>query len=189
VNESARSAPGAAGGDFLDALRTLERRSAAAAAALPQPEQVVDRWAGVLFRVGETALLAPLDEVAEVLDVPREITSVPATKPWLCGLANNRGALLPIFDLQAFLFGVATARNARNRVLVARQDEFPFGLLVRDLVGIRHFEAATLGRADAGLRDLLGPLVSGCFRSEGESSPVFSVRRLAQDTRFNLAAA
>ncbi len=189
MGETLMGTAGAGSDELLDALRYLERRCAEAAAALPQPEEAVDLWAGVLFRVGETALIAPLDEIAEVLEVPRDITPVPATKAWLCGVANNRGTLLPIFDLHAFLFGVTTSRNPRNRVMVARQDEFPFGLLVRDLSGIRHFHASARNAAGPAVHDLVRPLVTGFLAAEGESYPVFSLRRLGQDPRFNLAAA
>jgi twitching motility protein PilI len=188
VIENLGSAEGASSDELLASLRSLETRCVEAAARLPQPQESSDQWAGVLFHVAEMPLLAPIEEIAELLDVPREITPVPATKAWLCGIANNRGTLLPIFDLQAFLFGLTTPRNPKNRVMVARQDEFPFGLLVRDLSGIRHFQPSAQGELAPGLRDSLASLVTGCFAAEGESYPVFSLRRLAQDTRFNLAA-
>jgi twitching motility protein PilI len=174
--------------ELLDLLRDLERRCVEVAACLPQPQESADEWAGVLFHVGELTLLAPIEEISEVLDVPREITPVPATKAWLCGVANNRGTLLPIFDLQAFLLGLATPRSAKNRIMVTRQEEFPFGLLVRELSGIRHFPPTARGELTQGLGEPLSALISGCFAAEGASYPVFSLRRLAQDTRFNLAA-
>jgi twitching motility protein PilI len=189
VFEKLKGADGASSDELLEALHGLEARCAEAAARLPQPQESSHQWAGVLFHVAEMHLLAPVDEVAEVLDVPREITPVPATKAWLCGIANNRGTLLPIFDLQAFLFGLPTPRNAKNRVLVARQEEFLFGLLVRDLSGIRHFQPSAQGELPPGLKNSLRSLVAGCFAAQGESYPVFSLRRLAQDTGFNLAAA
>jgi twitching motility protein PilI len=189
VFEKLKGADGASSDELLEALHGLEARCAEAAARLPQPQESSHQWTGVLFHVAEMHLLAPVDEVAEVLDVPREITPVPATKAWLCGIANNRGTLLPIFDLQAFLFGLPTPRNAKNRVLVARQEEFLFGLLVRDLSGIRHFQPSAQGELPPGLKNSLRSLVAGCFAAQGQSYPVFSLRRLAQDTGFNLAAA
>lgn len=175
--------------ELLDALRVLEGRCLMHAAGLPQPEAPQDVWAGVLFRVGPAAFLAPIEEIGEMLEAPRDITPVPCAKPWVCGMSNNRGILLPIFDLRAYLFGAPSARNARNRVLVVRHDEFPFGLLVADVVGIRHFEASarepTAPNQGAGIDDLL----DGSFRLGVDCFPVFSVRRLGVDAKFNLAAA
>jgi twitching motility protein PilI len=176
------------GADLLDALRVLERRCRAHAAGLPRGEPPPEMWHGVLFRVAESALVAPLGEIGEVLDVPRAITRVPFTKSWVIGVANHRGTLLPIFDLQAFLFGGATARSARNGVLVIRPDEFPFGLLVGEVVGIRHFEAASQTAAPALGPDLM-PLTLGGFELGGEQYPIFSPLHLAGDVRFGLAAA
>lgn len=186
MSEAERPTP--TGAELLAALQALEARCRTRAAGLPRGEPPPEMWHGVLFRVAESALVAPLGEIGEVLDVPREITRVPFTKPWVIGVANHRGTLLPIFDLQAFLFGGATARSARNGVLVIRPDEFPFGLLVGEVVGIRHFEAASQ-KAAPDLGPDLGPLTLGGFDLDAESYPIFSPMRLAGDVRFGLAAA
>lgn len=174
--------------DLLGALRTLEERCRTRAAGLPSGEPAPEMWHGVLFRVADHALVAPLGEIAEVLDVPRQITRVPTTKPWVVGVANHRGTLLPIFDLQAFLFGASTAPSARNGVLVIRPDDLGFGLLVGEVVGIRHFETAAQGPAPD-LGPALAPLLLGGFEQGDTRYAIFSPLQLAQDVRFGLAAA
>ena len=59
-------------------------------------------WRGVVFEVGGQQLIAPMGEVSEVLSMP-EFTSVPMAQPWLLGIANVRGRLLPLTDLAKFL--------------------------------------------------------------------------------------
>lgn len=176
------------GARLLAALQRLQQRCFENGAGLPQREAPPEIWAGVLFHVGDQALLAPLDEVSEVLDLPRDVTTVPSTRVWVRGIANNRGTLLPIYDLEAFLSGTPVKRSAKNRVLVVRQEEFPFGVLVADVVGIRHFEisARTTGLPD--LEPALAPLVTEGFRRGGEVYPVFSPHRLGRDERFGIAA-
>lgn len=176
------------GDALLAALRSIEDRCREHAVGLPKAEAAAGIWAGVLFRVAERAFVASLAEIGEVLDLPREITRVPATKPWVAGIANNRGTLLPIFDLQAFLFGSATQRNVRNRVLVVRQEEFPFGLLVGEVVGIRHFETSCRGEMPK-IEPGLAALTVGSFRQGDELYPILSAVRLAEDPRFISAAA
>lgn len=171
------------------ALLDLEARCRANAVGLPHEKETPDVWAGVLFLVGNDSLLASLDDIGEVLDLPGDVTHVPATKTWVRGLANNRGTLLPVFDLQAYLFGMATPRSPKNRVLVVRQDEFPFGLLVTDVVGIRHFDAAARRDTITGLPEALQPFVVGGFGVEPEAYPVFSLRTLGEDAQFGLVAA
>lgn len=134
-------------------------------------------------------MLAPLEEIGEVLEVPRDVTPVPATKEWVFGIANNRGTLLPIFDLRVFLFGTQTSRNARNRILVVRRDEFPLGLLVGDVTGIRHFETQMQEARVPAQPTGLEPLVVGGFDLGKGYYPVVSLRQLTLDGRFSLAAA
>ena len=190
MSDDLRMSAATSGEQLLDALRAYEERCREHATGLPQRESLPDIWAGVLFRVGELSLLAPLEEIGEMLEVPAEVTPVPATRAWVFGIANNRGTLLPIFDLRAFLFGSATRSGSRNRVLVVRRDEFPVGLLVSDVTGIRHFqEQSQAVPIRKELRDVLQPFVLGGFELESEPCPVFSLRRLTQDARFGVVAA
>jgi twitching motility protein PilI len=171
------------------ALSDLDHRCREHAAGLPQREKAAEAWAGILFRVGRISLLAELAEIAEVLEFPRDATPVPAAKNWVSGVANNRGALLPIFDLGGLLLDIPTTRNPKNRVLVARQAEVPFGLLVGDVTGIRRFDAAAAGQTLPDVPPTVRPLIEGSFLIAGERCPVFSLRRMALDGRLGSAAA
>ncbi|MCG6862947.1 MAG: chemotaxis protein CheW [Chromatiaceae bacterium] len=184
---SESAAPG--GKELFDALCALEVRCRDNAAGLPQREAQSDIWAGVLFRIGEFSLLAPMEEVGEILEVPREITPVPGTKDWVFGIANNRGTLLPIFDLRGFLFASATSRSGRNRVLVVQREEFPVGLLVDDVTGIRHFDSKYQNQQVPELPDVLKPFSMGSFIRGAVSHPVFSVRRLTSAPEFSVTGA
>jgi hypothetical protein len=87
----------------FDLLRELERRSMAAAAGIGAGGGTVEEWVGVGFRVGDEQFVMARDEIREVLMVPPAVTRVPGAKPWLKGLANVRGHLLPLADLREFL--------------------------------------------------------------------------------------
>lgn len=180
---------GTGGEKLLAALRSLEERCREHVAALPQREAVPGIWAGVLFRIGDLSLLAPIEEIGEVLELPVDITPVPATRAWVLGIANNRGTPLPIFDLRAFLFGSATDSGSRNRVLVMRRDEFPLGLLVSDVIGIRHFDEEKQAARIPTPPDAVEPFVVGGFELASEPHPVLSLHRLTQDARFGQVAA
>ena len=169
----------------LALLRDIEQRCQRHAPGLPQTEEVAQVWKGVLFRVAGRLILAPLDQVGQVLNPPADITAIPGTKPWVVGVANNRGTLLPIYDLQGFLTGLPSVAQARNRVLAVRQDELPFGLLVGDVIGIRNFEASARMKKTPILNEAFGPFIVAGFESGGDLFPVFSLERLALDVRFN----
>ena len=60
-------------------------------------------------RVGELGLLLPWDGGREVLPAPAA-NRIPNTAAWLRGVANVRGALIPVVDL-AVAFGVEHAED------------------------------------------------------------------------------
>nr|MBA2408319.1 chemotaxis protein CheW [Gammaproteobacteria bacterium] len=48
-----------------------------------------------MFRIRRNPLVTPLLAVAEII-TPPTVASVPGVKPWVMGIANMRGTLLPI---------------------------------------------------------------------------------------------
>ncbi len=96
-------------------------------------------WVGVALRMAGELYLVAREETREVLGVPRELTRVPGAKPWIRGLANVRGQLLPIIDLRQFLGSGVTPLTRNTRVLVVNHREIPAGLLVDEVLGFRRF--------------------------------------------------
>lgn len=170
-----------ASADLHRLIADLDARFRNLGARLPGEAPFVPTWAGLLFRVRNSLLLTPLDQVVEVLEWPAETTSIPGTRPWVIGVANNRGTLLPIFDLTVLVHGGTAAPRPTDRILVVPQDGVPCGLLVNETIGIRHFEIASrLAGTSAGL-GVLSPFVEYAFPLDGESVPVLAMDRLLAD--------
>ena len=175
------------GARLLGLLQDLDRRIRMRVPGLPQQEEEREWWEGVVFDVGGTRLVAALDEVAEILNYPNNVTSVPGALPWMRGIANIRGNLLPIADLQAFLGGPVTLIGRRSRILVFNQGDGVIGLLIGEMVATRHFdEANRTGKTD--VSGGAGPYVAFGFEEDGAYWPVFSVKMLAQSEGFQRAA-
>jgi twitching motility protein PilI len=190
VSETAdQASAGSSGERLFAALKSVERRCRDHAAGMPRGEVDDNVWAGVLYTVGGVRLLSALKDVEEVLEIPESITRVPASQPWVRGIANNRGTLLPIFDLQRFLFDFATLRSPTNRVLVIRRDGPSYGLLVSEVIGIRHFEPSGRVSKVPRLGDGIDDFIEGAYGYGDQAYPVLSLQRLGVDTRFGNAAA
>lgn len=174
--------------DPLQLLRDIEQRSQAVARGLPMQEESRDYWRGVGFVLGGQALLAPLEQVDEILTVP-PLTRVPLVKPWVLGIANVRGNLLPVMDLGAFLGLGPTARDEATRVIAVREGEFFSGLLVGAVSGLQQIDSAGHQETLPEVAPALQALLSGAFRVNGELRPVFEFRRLAEHAGFLQAAA
>ena len=169
------------------ALREIEQRSNAAAERLPEVQESADFWNGLVFSVSGVRLTAAMHEVGEMLPYQDAITRVPGAKPWVLGLANVRGSLLPIIDLQIFLGGKPVVASKATRILVLQLRGLMTGLLVPSVQGMRHF---SLGERvpNARMKGALGAYVYEAFKQDEQVWPVFSLTALAADPSFRSAA-
>ena len=103
---------------------------------LPMQEAPPESWEGVMFSVLGSRLVMPLREVVEMLPFPPVVTRVPGAKAWVRGVANIRGNLLPLIDLQSFLGGSPISPDRHSRVLVINHEEIFAGLLVERVMGM-----------------------------------------------------
>lgn len=145
-------------------------------------------WVGVVFEVAGERMVAPLGEVSEVLALP-ELTTLPMTQPWLLGVANVRGRLLPLTDLAQFL-GVQSLERLKNRkVLVIDKGDVFSGLLVDQVHGISRFVDSHYVAEEMPKTSPFAPYNHGRFSKDGESIYVFMPSLLMQDARYMNAAA
>ena len=60
---------------------------------------------------------------------------MPGAQPWMLGVANVRGSLLPVVDLKQFLEGERTLVHEGQRVLVVRQSGGNVAVIIDELYG------------------------------------------------------
>ena len=171
----------------LQILREIERSCMAHAHELPQQIEIAEEWSGIGVRLGDLRLVAPLGEVVEVLTYPG-LSRVPRTRNWVRGIANVRGNLLPVMDLRGYLEGHATPMTRTTRVLVVNHNGVFSGLVVDEVLGLRHFlveEKVTEPPARDGA--IMEYLRHG-FRRKDEHWGVFSMHSLAESPQFLQAA-
>ncbi|RMP62687.1 hypothetical protein ALQ18_03312 [Pseudomonas marginalis pv. marginalis] len=167
----------------FELLLGIDNRCRLLAADLPSQEARLQRWSGIGFRLGPHAYVAPMGEVAEVLHEPR-CTVMPGVKPWVKGVANLRGRLLPVLDLGGFLGFELSKAHKQRRVLVVEFNDLFVGLLVDEVVGMQHFaQDALLTSASPD-----APFIQGQFDGD-RLWQVFSPFALAQAPGFMDVAA
>ena len=167
----------------FDLLVELERLGRDYAADLPAQEDPGETWVGVGFRLGGQRFVTPMTEVAELLKYP-ELAPIPRTKGWVRGMANVRGTLLPIMDLNGFLGDHASSLTRLSRVLVVPIENAYTGLLVDEVFGMRHFPRESLREPPARIDDRYTPFVSGRVEHDGEQWLVFSMQSLIDNPQF-----
>lgn len=158
-------------------LRAME---AGLATGGPGPAADAPGWSGLGFFVHGDAYLVALDQVREVAAVPA-LTRVPGAEPWLLGLSNLRGEVLPIVDLAALLGVGAAAAAAGNRVLVLNHADVPVGVLVESVAGLLEFGPAEQAHDQLGAEPGRQDFVLGAFAREPYFWTVLSLRELITD--------
>ncbi len=169
-------------------LADYEQRSLAHVAGLPEQLDAPGLWRGVAYRVGRHRLASGFDEVVEILPLP-PLTHVPGALPWMLGVANIRGALLPVVDLKQFLEGERTVMHERQRVLVVRQPGGDVAITIDELYGQRSFVDEQGIEAAAVADGRYAHFVDRAYRMNGQDWGVFSLDRLARTPEFRQAAA
>lgn len=186
--------------DAFDALLEFEARSLAHVAGLPEQLQAAGQWRGIAYRVGQRRLVSDYQAVAEILTVP-QITPVPGAQPWMLGVANVRGNLLPVVDFRQFLEGARSVlHEGHQKVIVLRQPGGDVAVTIDELYGQRVFlDEQALGadgvdevvreRADQIAEGRYGGFVERVYRLQDELWGVFSFERLVRTPEFRQAAA
>lgn len=174
--------------DAFELLLAIERRSQASARGLPEQVEVKTTQAGVGFRIGDARLVAPLGVIREILTYP-PLAHIPGAKPWLKGVANVRGNLLPVTDLGGFLTGRPTPAHRAARVLVVTSGGIGAGLLVDEVLGLRHFFEEDHVPDNSAIADFVRRFVSGVYRQEGTVWGSIDLHALIESDEFMRVAA
>ena len=102
----------------FEILKEIDSRCRRNSSGLPVAKTVVDDWIGIGFLINDIPLLAKMDDVSEILPPPETIR-VPGVTHWVKGLANVRGNLLPVLDMNGFLYGEPSKISKQSSNLIA----------------------------------------------------------------------
>ncbi|MBB1088502.1 purine-binding chemotaxis protein CheW [Lysobacter sp. SG-8] len=181
----------------FEVLVDYEQRSLAHVIGLPEQIDAPGLWRGVGYRIGSHRLASAFDEVVEILTLPA-LTPVPGAQPWMLGLANVRGNLMPVVDLKQFMQAERTVLHEGQRMLLVRQGGGNVAVLIDELHGQRSFLEEHLLDVDdlevpeddmaAWVEGRYRHLTDRYYRLEGALWRVFSLDRLTRTPEFRQAA-
>lgn len=172
----------------FDVLLDYERRSISHEPGRPEQIEAEGHWRGVGFRLGTRHLLVGFDEVVEIIPLPAA-TPVPGASPWMLGVANVRGTLLPIVDLKQFMDGERTALHESTRVLVVRQSGGNVAVLIDELYGQRTFNDEHAIETDESEESRFNGFIKQSYRLNDLVWGVFNMALLTRTPEFRQAAA
>lgn len=100
------------GAEISEGDTMRERRGATETGRTDEEEQFV------VFRLADEEYGVPIDAVHEIVRVPEQLTRVPRTPPFIEGVVNLRGAVLPVIDQRRRFRLPDAERNDRQRIMV-----------------------------------------------------------------------
>ena len=167
----------------LQLLQKIEQVTHLNAAPMPSKERAEPEWQGIGFQLGGVRLVSPMGEVNELMQIPK-IATLPGVKPWVLGISNIRGQLVPIIDLHGFLGLETTLPASHSRVVVVEDDEMMAGFLVEQSLGIQHFVLSNFEPPGSDVPQALAPYVKGEYRHGGRVFYELQLKAIFQDARF-----
>jgi purine-binding chemotaxis protein CheW len=138
--------------------------SAVAAAADGAADAVASQF--VTFQVCNELFALPLAEVQEIIRVP-ELVEVPLCPPGLRGIANLRGAVLPVASLRRMFATEEAAHDDATRVVVVNRAGGAMGFVVDRMASVITAEPGEIERADTIERTVGGELLRGVVKRAG----------------------
>jgi purine-binding chemotaxis protein CheW len=137
--------------------------------------------AHVVFRLGARTMAIPLAAVSEIARPPK-VTRLPHVPGWVLGIANLRGDIVSMLDLEGFFSGKAGKSSHEQRMLALRPagDEVRTAVLVDRVDGIQAFEDARIARVTRGYDAEVAPYARGLYQLEDDLVVVVDADRLLQ---------
>jgi len=113
------------------------RGRAQALARIPERPPVAGASLEVLeFRLAQEHYALENRWVQEVCPL-KELTPLPCTPPFVLGIVNVRGRLLPVLDVKKFFDLPEQGLTDLHRLILVRGDDLELGLLADVIVGVR----------------------------------------------------
>ena len=135
---------------------------------------------GVILRFAGARYAVNMSSVAEVVPVPA-MTRVPGGPPWLSGVVNWRGRVLPVLDLRPLVGAALAPMPTSARLLVLSEDDVEVGVIADMVPGLLDCDPESLEPLPATVASGIAPLVRGVVDFDGpvallETSAILALR-------------
>jgi len=121
---------------------------------------------GVILRFAGARYAVDMSTVAEVVPVP-PTTRVPGGPPWLSGVVNWRGRVLPVLDLRPLVGAPLSPMPTSARLVVLTEDDVEVGVIADMVPGLLDCDPDSLEPLPATVAPGIAPLVRGVVDFDG----------------------
>lgn len=145
----------------------------------------------VVFRLGEDYFAMLISNVNEIIRM-QKITAVPKAPPFVEGVTNLRGRVIPVIDLRK-RFGIVPQADVQvGRIIVVEQDDRLLGMMVDGVDEVLTVPASSIEAVDEMVVSVDAQFLSGIVRQEDrliillDQEQVLSVGEVRQLTNLKV---
>jgi purine-binding chemotaxis protein CheW len=165
-------------------LRILEQRAAASAKKRGGEEAAGRQLELLEFTLAHERYAVELAHVGEVFPL-KELTPLPSAPPFLLGIVNVRGRILPVLDLKKFFDLPDRGLSDMNKLLVLAREAMEVGILADTVVGLARLPVEIL---QAALPTLTGVRQDYLLGVGPERLAVLDAPKIVADPRLRMQA-
>lgn len=166
--------------DLPDARQILRARARALARTPERPQAAQPLLELLEFRLAQERYALESRYVQEV-HLLKELTPLPCTPPFVLGIVNVRGRILPVLDLKKFFDLPEKGLTDLNRIILVRGHDLELGLLADVIVGVRSLPSDSLQLSLPTLTGIRGDFLKGVT---AERLVVLDVARILADPKI-----
>ncbi len=133
----------------------------------------MQQYIGFKLHTGEYGI--PITKVREIINLP-EITRIPQSPPYLNGITNLRGSVIPVVDLKK-LISVPASEAGGTKVIVIASGRITFGLLVDGITGVISIDEGAV-ESPENLPQGQGDQVEGVAKLDGRLIVLLDIKKL-----------
>ena len=163
-----------------DAAHTLRARAQALARPPPHMPAAGTLLEVLEFRLAQESYAIETRYVREVYPL-KDLTPLPCTPPFVLGIVNVRGRILPVFDLKNFFDLPEQGLTDLHRIILIGGNEMELGLLADITVGVRSIPADSLRPSLATFTGIRSEYLKGVT---AERLVVLDVARILADPKI-----
>ena len=162
------------------AEQILRARTEALARPRPTPPAAGSRLELLEFRLASERYAVESRHVQEVHPL-RELTPLPGTPPFVLGIVNVRGRILPVLDLKKFFELPEKGLTDLHRIIRVSGNDLELGLLADVIVGVRSIAVDSLQPSLPTLTGIRADYLRGV---SDERLVVLDVERILSDPKI-----
>jgi purine-binding chemotaxis protein CheW len=142
----------------------------------------------VIFQLANTSYALDIATVQEIIRLPA-LTQVPQALPYVVGITNLRGSIVPVLDLRQRCGLVAGSPTPATRVVVVQQGSHNLGLIVDAVDEVTTIPITAIEPVASVVQDARAQrLLLGVARLEERLVLLLDLSKVAQDQEEALAA-